>query len=57
MDDQSLRQGIYASESATLFGGFRELDEALRDGLTRRVLDCYVKGGDAWLFLKNDTRR
>jgi hypothetical protein len=50
-------KGIYASESAQLFGGFRELDEALREGPTRRILDCYVKDDDVGLLLRSDRRR
>lgn len=49
-------KGIYASESAQLFGGFRELDEALRDAPTRRIVDCYL-GGEAGLLLTSDRRR
>ncbi len=52
-------KGIYASESAALFGGFRELDEALRDGPTRTILDAYLRPAkdDLGLFLKSDRRR
>jgi hypothetical protein len=50
-------KGIYASESAALFGGFRDLDDALRDGPTRAIFDAYVCGDALGLFLKSDRRR
>jgi hypothetical protein len=49
-------KGIYASESAKLFGGVRDLAAALRDTSTRTMLDAYLaKKGPGQLL--SDGRR
>ncbi len=49
-------KGMDAAASAPVCGGFRELDEALRAGPTRRIVDGYLKG-EAGLLLTSDHRR
>lgn len=50
-------KGIYASESAALFGGFAPLDEALRDPPARAIFDAFLQEDAPGLFLKSDRRR
>ncbi len=50
-------KGIWAAESAELFGGFGPLSSALRDPAVRGILDAYLAKTGPGLSLSSDRRR
>jgi hypothetical protein len=50
-------KGIYAIESMRLFGGFEELCQALRDPVTRSLIDAYRAKHGPGRRLSHDNRR
>ena len=50
-------KGIYATESAKLFGGTRELAKALRNPIVRKILDAFVAKSGPGQLLSSDSRR